>query len=810
VSVELWANDAIVGIQLAPTPDGITQLPGHFSWLPNSPGPHRLQARAIDNNGSVEASEAVWLLVTAEGSSGEVLPHDGGLDFTVPAPTGSGLGYPLIPGELVEGFIDGEETDGEGYGPQIPTPPSPPAADEPVVPAKPWSPSLGGFLPWLFSSEDPPKAPALVGAVDACNVMLSLHDLSVDEMGFRVYRTQMGGGESTDPLLTLGAGADTGWLSVSDNVGFGSIHTYVAEAFNSSGTSNPSNPVTLNSLNAGCAPPEPPPLVTLTPTALTTALPVTNAYCYVSNAGLIWSRLPTTGFLTVGEDGKLINLNSELGQTTLDGLAEPATAKFWDCWGWAEGALTWLGSSTPDTEEQGGISPEVVALEGSLSLEIGSPRVEGVLGSGSSTLDVEMIPAVTLPPEGKIGEFVGIDFGDLIGALDPTATDPQMLAPRLHYSSNTTDCVNNLPGSVKPDFQIPLCHPGDDVSTLDPGDVGDHPHAYLFWDLEDPNNCDHPSDCVDPRSESYLPYSVVESGYRLYELTLDGTSLVKTFGFGEELFIVPPKGPCGTLRMFEVRTFVKLDQPITYESHSPNAIVLFDEPCSPSVPVEIELTFATLTLNNVDDDDTDTGQDGVNDDIEIYGSFSAVPAVGVGDRLWFGLPYIWASPLDTYACQSNESIQPLGAPDHQNNFWTCPLPIQDGDHSLVDFKIICPDSSDPKCQGPGLADLGADAGNINSGNNTAYLTTEQGNDSILVSIDIWDLDSDSDDDPVCVVSAWFSKEPGSNWSTMDGGSWGKLSSGAQGDWVGGYWYLAQGNNGHASCTVWFHIDVIDS
>lgn len=810
LSVELWADDANVFVQTAPTPDGVTQLPGFFSWLPASPGVHRLQARSTSSNGAVEASEAVWVLVTPEGSAGEILPQSGVPNATVPAPTVSGFGDPPSLEEIALTPVSNP-----------PSPPSPPSGNDPVVPAEAWSPSLGEFLPWVFSSAKAPNAPELIGAVDACNVMLSLHDLSDDEMGFRVYRTDLGGGESTVPLFTLGAGEGIGWLSFQDDADFGSIHTYVAEAFNSGGTSNPSNPVTLNTYDAGCAPAETPPLVMLTPTALTTTLPVTDAYCYVSNTGQIWSRLPAIGFLTVEEDGqidlagKVVDL---LIQTEMDGGISNPAETYWDCWGWAEGALTWLGSFSPDSEAEGTIDPEIVSLDltGDAPSELGSPVMEGLFPSGGSVLDLELIPVVGLPATGTIGEFAGIDFGDLLNSWLATATDPQMLAPRLHYSTDTSDCVNRLPGSVKPDYRIPMCHPGDNVSTLDPGDVSDHPHAYLFWDLDDPNNCDHAEGCIDPRTESYLPYTVVDSGYRLYELTLNGTALVKTFGYGEELFIVPPKGPCGTLRIFEVRTFVELDRPITYESHSPNAIVLFDEPCAASVPVEIEVTFTTLTLGDVDDDDIAPGRDGIGDDVEIYGTFNATPTVGTGGGLKL------ASAKDDIGCLSNESlIEQPGQDPYMWDEWACPLPAQNGEPkaSLGGLKLACfpiesgnLKSHTYRCGGPKTeSGTGTYVGLRQFGNNTVHVSTTQGSDSILVSVDIWDVDSESDNDPVCVVSTWISKVPGSNWNTMDGGSW-AIEYGEQNrsEWVGGAWYMAQGDNGNASCTVWYVVDVIDS
>ncbi len=656
--------------------------------------------------------------------------------------------------------------------PVAPPPPFPPTADTPVTASEPWSPGLGGFLPWLFASGGPPVAPELIGAGDGCNVMLSLHDKSDDEMGFRLYRSEIGGDASPEPLLTLAAGPETGWLPISDVVDHGSIYTYVAEAFDAGGTSGPSATVTVNSFAAGCPAPEPPPLVSLVPTVLTTPQPVESVYCYVSSTGQIWSRFPEIGFLTVGEDGTLDHAGKVADVfTQVDGpeIQTPAE-NFWDCWGWTAGALIRVGWFSPD-EEEGKIPTEMLQLE--LTGDGGgNPLVtaEGLPVPGGIALGVESIPVVTIPPAQSIVDIAGTVFEDLVGTIDPTVTDLQMLAPRLHYSTETSDCVNRLPGWVKPDFRIALCHPGDDVGP-DSGDLGDHPHPYLFWDLADPDNCGDPGNCLDPRTESYLPYTVVDSGYHLYELTLNGEIPVKTFGFGEELFIVPPKGPCETLRVFEVRTFVALDGGFSYESQSPHAITLFAEPCAASVPVEIEVTFTTLSLGDIDDGIGD-------DDIEIYGTFSAIPTVGTGGSLLYG------QPKDLINCLSNESLPAAWNIPGVDKFWSCPQLKENGDTNLG----VAP--SYFKCKGDHSKKCGQNV--QKPGNNTVHVTTEQGNDSILVSVDLWDLDSASAHDPVCQASMWVTKDAGSPWSQMDGGTW----------------FMYQGDNGNASCTVWLTFDVV--
>lgn len=732
LSVELWANDLLVGVQGAPTANGATQLPAHFLWIPSDTGIYNLRARAIGSDGQAADSDVVWVFVRANSFTGEEA------DILVPAASGGGAGEP-----------PSDEIIAQMPPPAPYTPPAPPAPSEPPKPAEVWSPDLSGFLTWLSPPLSAPVTPQLTASVEACKVTLNIHDLSENELGFKLYRTQLGETQNSVPTYTLAPQPGQGWLSFEDNLTQASTYTYVMEAFNGLGSSGPSNPVTIDALASGCPPPEAPPMNSLELISLKTQFPAAEqAYCYISRNGMQWYRFPAVGFLPAGEagsfelQGKISDLFIEVVGEEEEQSVPPTT--YWDCWGWPGGELSQLGVFQVDL---------ALTPDGPKTIKDAANLAELVFSFGTLTTK-----------EGDIGLWdLGSDIQDTIAALDPTATDTQLLAPTLHYSTSPADCEANLPGNANPN----TCHPHIYYFAKDT-----HTHPYLYWDLNNKDNCADPGNCTDMDELSYFPYSVSDQGYHLYDLQWSATVPIKTYhGFDEHLYVVHTyKGSCGKLRTFEVRTFVELDQTFTYESSSPAAVQTFAQPCNSLDKVLIKVEFTALDLADVDDGWFD-------DDIEIYGDFYVTPSYNAtfGNAV-HGNMGGWGTAAGVDGC-SLEGIEAYGQPSKAG--WECPLSY--GNETVTQFGMCRTNFSPDLC-----------ATSYSPVNQVFHIYTMEGDNQILVSIALFDYDYQSANDPVCVGSVWMTKEPHERWIEAINYR---------------IWHFYQGDNGNASCTAWWRTTV---
>ncbi len=721
-------------MQSAPVAGGTTPLLGHFSWLPSGVGVHNLRARVITATEASSESDVVWVFTQEPVYGPEVIAQSEPDVIPVLASVGVGVGEPPTDEEVVELPLPPEYT-----------PPNPPSPDSPVQPAAPWSPSPGGFIDWIVPSPSIPNAPALTGAVNDCTVMLMIQDLSDDELGFHVYRTKLPENQQNSPTFTLAGQPNLGWLSLDDEIMQAGVYSYVAQAFKAEGTSGLSNPITLNVSAPGCAQPQLPPLVFVKPITLTLPEAAQQTYCYVSIGDLLWTRYPEIGFLQPGESN-VIEFHPDVSDLFVEVIGAPIPQtnnekSYWECWGWAGGSLVMIGE-----------------FEFEL---IPAPEEQTVLdASNVSELVFQYAPIDSPTYDLDFDDLQEFDFDDLLDVLEPKVPHTDLLAPRLNYSTETSDCTNNLPGNVQPDFQTPTCHPGHSGSNVD-----EHPHAYLTWDLNDKENCSSPGNCIDPTGDVFWAYAVVDSGYHLYDLDVSDTVPVNTFhGFDNGLHIAPPKG-CGMFRAYEVRTFVHLDNFVIYESMSPNAVRLFYEPCAPNAPFEIDITFTKMRFGHVDDGESDP------QDIEIYGVMSAHAPAGKDGYIGLG------SDLDKSYCASSEIIDgDISAIID----WGCPIPVVDGEYNLAHWKLWC--------SGPTVGSC--DSG-FEFGNNTATLSTVEGENMLLISIHLVDNDSASANDTVCDISGWLTKDLDIHWSHISGTTY------------SGY----QGDNGSASCRVWWTLTV---
>ncbi|MFV9674564.1 MAG: hypothetical protein ACNYZI_04190, partial [Anaerolineales bacterium] len=468
----------------------------------------------------------------------------------------------------------------------------PQPSGETIDDSTPWSPSIGGFIDWLSGSGDALKAPDLAAQVDGCAITLLIHDHSEDELGFSVFRTAEGQTQSPTPTFVLEPHAGLGWFAAQEMLTQGGTYTYIVEAFNGQDDTAASNPI-LVTVNCPSEPSEPT-TYSLILKKFTPPVAAENLYCYISADGINWQRTPEVGFFSPGvldalDPNQVGAAPSGIDQIEGGGggngspadsffdvmfefnVPEPGTSEGsqiinLDCWGWLGSQLGSLGQFEVGVDTgQGGL------------INLNKPEF-------GTEITFELLP---------------INYLESIFPPKPEY-DPQLLAPTIHFSTADTDCVNHLPGWVKPDFEIQMCHPGEYVDILNPGDLSWHQHMYVFWDLDNKKNCGESGQCIDPSDQASLDqwgYIVSEAGYNLYDLGVSSLIPVKTFNsLRDVLYIVPEDGSCNDVRTFRIRTWVKLfGSEKVYESKGLGTVLSFVEPCwaIAIVPDPVEVQVAT-------------------------------------------------------------------------------------------------------------------------------------------------------------------------------------------------------------------------
>src|SRR5689334_7092084 len=101
VSLELWANGQLVGIQAAPSANGITPFEADFAWTASDPGTYTLIARALQaDNQSGDSAGVVVIVGPTEKTADEGSGGDGGQSLPISnggAGGGGSLPLPLPP-----------------------------------------------------------------------------------------------------------------------------------------------------------------------------------------------------------------------------------------------------------------------------------------------------------------------------------------------------------------------------------------------------------------------------------------------------------------------------------------------------------------------------------------------------------------------------------------------------------------------------------------------------------------------------------------------------------------------------------------
>lgn len=424
-----WINDIpvkLVGVEN----EGAKIAEAFFSWVPTMEGDFVLFTR-VEGENSISADSEPLII--------QVLP---GLKPVSPEPV---LPDPTF-NRALPGAV-GETGDG-----QI------------------WRGSLGGWV--SQSSEDsPPSPPGLTVEVNGCDVVLTIHDNSDNETGFRVYRHLPNiPGWKMAAVLQANNTFDT--LNFSDS-GYHGLLSYKVAVFNDQGEAV-SNPVSVE-VNSNDCPTADLPIMKLKVVELLPKVPVDQTYCYFSIGGAQWLRWPKEGYLSVNEDGFIIPQESILSilqeSPELDGSFSELLLM--DCWGWDGGELVDLGKF-----EVGGIGP--AAPEPFI---FSNDFLEGVLEFGNtSTME---------------GEIEGFPYAAFLPV------------PVLSHSDSVYDCLDKKDDQANIPYDYCLEADGETDWPFKP--------SYITWELA--NNCQLSPMCLglmDLEEMAEPELSNAEIGYRVY------------------------------------------------------------------------------------------------------------------------------------------------------------------------------------------------------------------------------------------------------------------------------------------------------
>lgn len=697
-STELWINGVLASVDAGPS-GGVTPFNSDFMWIPAQPGAYLLVARVVDAKQNVASSMSVLVFV---------LPNE---ELTQAADPGDSPEAGDESAALVV-FPSAEQAG------QAAQPPAPPGPDASSGPSQPWE---GSPVDWITSltAQAAPNAPQVVATADGCSAVLSIHDLSNNEEGFRVYRQALNSPAWLE-ISQLSAQSQNEWITYADSGVPGPLLYYVS-AFNSQGES-PGNISLANVATANCPPlEEANPMLTVELTGLIPKMNVEQAYCYQSLGGVHWTRWPALGFFTPGEAGFQLEgafteilLNDPQGQPVFETLDLRL-----ECWGWIAGKLGLLGqfTQTIDLENVHDLQVELDGLTAEIAVNVDNLNALGFPGQ--------------IPFEGDLGDwnpFPTVDWlppGSLKWPEPETARMPFIQAwvtyDPAFCTAHLEPEAQNILGSLL------LCQP---YPGFHPGPGGVNPQPYLVWSLLD-NTCKagFNEDCL-PMSW-WIAYAKAKGG-AIGFIVIDYFEVNDWVEWNvsnplRTMWEVDPNSSPGELCPLEQRIFqvqmVASGLPNYPNFYGPKSN-LVKIPCVEPLgdQVTIEVTFETLTLSGIDDDDTDTTGcigPGSCDDVEVYGTLRArSSSMNAAQKIVFA----------TNDCTNPEAIDFGGF-----TTGTCLRELSGVSYSL---------SNMPMCASP-CNDWG-------QGNNSLLIQVKDG-DAIKLFSYLTDDDSASDDDPVCVV-----------------------------------------------------------
>ena len=341
LALELWIDGKLAGVRSAPSAQGYSPFHSNFTWDAMPIGPHEAFVRAIDTSGGASSSPVLPFEVVAPGT---IAPEELSGAYADP-----GTSIPVSQGG---GGGGGGAGGGNAYEPVEPPQVLPP--DAPTE-AKPWSPTLGGWIGYVFATSLPPAAPSIpASAIEVCAPRIWISDNSENEQGFYVYRRDPG---MADFVKINTLAAHVGVIFTFDDGDLFGNYQYYVSAFNEGGEA-PSNVVNVGVASANCTEPA----VTVKLTTLLSKTSLEKGYCYMSFDGANWSRYPANPeeFLPPSDDGFGLQGVGDLAALANSGKS---VALDLECWGWAGGSLEMIGKWHWDNVLQPGIQHDGLDIE---------------------------------------------------------------------------------------------------------------------------------------------------------------------------------------------------------------------------------------------------------------------------------------------------------------------------------------------------------------------------------------------------------------------------------------------------------------
>ncbi|KAA3643271.1 MAG: hypothetical protein DWQ07_22405 [Chloroflexi bacterium] len=722
-SVELWVNGDLTGVYASQAQT--TPLPVYFLWYPQEEGTFALNLRATNASGEISVSPTVLVQVQEQSDQPPSQPEEGAI------PTG-GADTPVDKPVSVPAA--------GGY-----VPPTGPQADEQVGEAENWNTSLAEWAS-QGNTDQIPAAPEIVVSALTCGANLSIHDLSENEQGFKVYR-YLPAVQSWIAVATLDGQSQNAWISYDDSPIAGGVQYYVA-AFNAAGSAS-SNIATINIEDEDCDTQlSDTPHLQIQYGQLIVAEDVQQAYCYRSFDGEDWHRWPLTGFFPEGEGGfDLSDHMTDIPLVTIDGEEiQSAVELHLNCWGWQGSEVMELGSlMLPDLEGQQGV---MQVNEGLLTLMADVSLLDSMEFMPMNLGDGTLFPYW---PEADVGGILG----------DIIELKPYMFTSHPYVTYDPDDCMAHLmPSAQNTVGKLLFCFP---YPGFDAGVNGANPQPYLVWDYGVNNSGAFAYDFLlehaaqNNATVGFIIYDNSASALLEWEITT-----ANLFNF-----VIPPNG-CVSGRSFFVQIYYerqdgyRIKGPVSSDA-TINCPVPYQGP-SPSGKVVLEVTWETLDVMYVDD-----GESQHPNDVEVYGYFNVIHPNSSG-------------AVNNFLNIGTWNQQGLDCPDEAftfgsldtfgtGNLYNCPQRFQGTTHGregLVESIAeigLCRSIYHHSCWSYSLQS-GFGYPGWHENNNSVKV--EVGNyEPLFFTVELWDYDDGSANDLVCINAAYLPGRSTLEWANTD-------------------------------------------
>ncbi len=727
---ELLIDGDLAGIDVGPS-GGVTPYTSSFTWIPAEPGIHQLITRTQDDMDNKTSSTDILVVVQPpEANNGEEnAPAD-----SVDTPANDSPVHLVFPEAAPNALL----------------PVAPPGPSDSVGQSSPWSGSLNNWINSI-TVDSKPDAPNIAGSLGQCGAILSIHDTSDKEEGFRVFRLGLNSPGWTE-VKKLASQSQNDWITYTDSGVSGPINYYVS-AFNSQGDSE-SNIVLVNIDPTGCAEPsEDFPTLTVEIANMILKKPAEQVYCYRSLGGQLWERIPSIGFFTPGENG--IQLHEALSNLLLTDLeGKPLFDKielYLECWGWNGGTLENLGNITHTID---------LSNPNDTHIDLESISVDVLVNIGNLNDSENSGPPIVSFPVDGTDLILDPDVAKKLDLNYPIPQASQMPMIQAWITYDPDFCTAHLEPSAQNVLgSLLLCQPYPGFNI---GPEGANPQPYLVWTLLN-NTCSNGfnEDCY---SYDYLLDIAKAKGWKLYFMVEDMVhSKNGSLGFDRPVIqpyrtvqtisdtVHPSTDPCAQGSLRTMRVQMVLEYKPGHKLRGPRS-GLVPVPCMSPIgdTIFMEVTFDKLFLSDVDDDDyhgtTGCIGPGTCDDVEAYGKFGAQ----VEPLLEGGRKFLYFATKDSY-CEHPEAIELYQLPGLPSLYWAhLPVMGQAGCYKILGDGIInlaqpplCESDKDvwpPQCNNE-----------WESNRNSLLILVQDGSD-IKLEVKLFDRDLSSSDDPVCVVS----------------------------------------------------------